>query len=75
MDKNKAKMISSFEQTAGFLEEFAVMLAAYYHALCDKGFQRPEALSLVKELQTILFTQAFATGAEKNKDDEEYEEE
>lgn len=53
------KMISAFEQSAGFLGEFATMLAAYHCQLCEKGFQRPEALVLVKELQGILFSQAF----------------
>ncbi len=59
MDKEHLKMISAFEQGAGFLGEFASLLAAYHSQLCDKGFQRPEALVLVKELQSILFSQSF----------------
>jgi hypothetical protein len=72
MDKEHIKMISAFEQSAGFLGEFATMLAAYHIQLCDKGFQRPEALILVKELQSILFAQAFnLTAPEKGEFDEE----
>lgn len=62
-------MISAFEQSAGFLGEFATMLAAYHLQLCEKGFQRPEALVLVKELQAILFSQAFNLTAPQDDDE------
>lgn len=71
MDKDHIKLIASFEQTGAHLAEFAVLLQAYHKSLCNSGFQRDEALSLVKEFQNILFNQSFKlnNNSEENEDE------
>jgi hypothetical protein len=69
MDKEQAKLIASFEQGAAGLGEFAVMLGSYHAALCEQGFQRHEALELVKGLQKILFSRTFNQIAPEQKPD------
>lgn len=70
MDKDYAKAISTFEQAGAHLGQFAGMLQAYHKSLCESGFQRSEALELVRELQTTLFAQAFNFGPNHLNDDE-----
>ena len=70
MSKEYSKMISDFDQTSASLGLFAGLLAVYHSNLCEKGFLRPEALVLVKELQSILFAQAFNMPPEKTDEDE-----
>ena len=70
MDKDYLKAISSFEQAGAHLGNFASLLFTYHKSLCDAGFQRDEALQLVKQLQTILFHQAF-NSATKNQDEDD----
>jgi len=71
MNKDEAKMISTFEQSAAYLGEFAGMLAAYQNQLVQQGFQRPEALELVKDLQSILFSQTFKMGPPQTDEEDE----
>jgi len=60
MEENEyLKALSAFEQAGAHLTPFASMLATYHASLCQAGFQRPEALELVKSMQQILFTKAF----------------
>lgn len=59
MNPEYAKMVSDFDQAGANLGHFAQMLGAYHGHLCTSGFQRDEALILVKELQMILFSHAF----------------
>lgn len=67
---NYAKMIHAFDQGGAMLEHFAGLLGQYHSHLCNKGFQRDEALQLVKELQVIIFTQAFNIGPTEDEDNE-----
>jgi hypothetical protein len=69
MDKDYIKAISSFEQASAHLSQFAGMLSSYHKSLCSSGFQRDEALELVRELQTILFNQAFNFGSNIEEDE------
>lgn len=62
MDKDHIKSISAMEQAGAHFGQFAAMLASYHKSLCEAGFQRDEALELVRELQTTLFAQAFNFG-------------
>lgn len=71
MDKDYIKAIAAYEQAGANLANFATMLFTYHKALCDSGFQRDEALVLVKELQAILFGQAFNFGPQQQTDDED----
>jgi len=71
MDKDYAKAVSSFEQAGAHLGNFASLLFTYHESLCKAGFQRDEALELVRELQATLFAQAFNSGSKKD----EYEDE
>lgn len=66
MDKDQARSISAFEQAGAHLGNFAGLLFAYHKSLCDAGFQRDEAISLVRELQKTLFEQAFNFGPTNN---------
>lgn len=59
MEDEYLQAISAFEQAGANLTPLAGMLAAYHASLCESGFQRSEALELVKGMQTILFTKAF----------------
>jgi hypothetical protein len=69
MDKDYIKSISEFEQAGAHFKQFAAMLYSYHKSLCDTGFQRDEALQLVRELQTIMFSQAFNLGPANEEDD------
>jgi len=71
MDKNYAKAVSNFEQAGAHLGNFATLLHTYHKSLCEAGFQRDEALELVRELQSTLFTQAFNFGPQQNEDEDE----
>jgi hypothetical protein len=70
MDQDYAKAISAFEQAGAHLGQFAAMLQTYHKSLCEAGFQRTEALELVRELQTTLFAAAFNFGPTASQDDE-----
>lgn len=65
------QQVAAFEQAGAHLSNFAGMLATYHQSLCSAGFQRDEALVLTKELQTILFSQAFNFGPTPDEDAEE----
>lgn len=71
MDKNYAKAVSNFEQAGAHLGNFATLLQTYHKSLCEAGFQRDEALELVRELQSTLFTQAFNFGPQASNDEDE----
>lgn len=71
MDKDYMKAVSNFEQAGAHLGQFAALLATYHKSLCEAGFQRDEALELVRELQTTLFAQAFNFGPQASHDDDE----
>jgi hypothetical protein len=70
MDKQYANMIHSFEQGGAMLEHFAGLLGTYHNHLCSQGFNRDEALQLVIQLQTIIFSQAFNLGPKQGNEDE-----
>ncbi len=53
------KNISDMEQAAANLGQFANFLSTYHKSLCDSGFQRSEALNLVKDFQKVLFKRCF----------------
>lgn len=67
MDKN-LKAISAFEQAGAHLGNFATLLQTYHKSLCNAGFQRDEALELVREFQKTLFSQAFNLGTPEDED-------
>jgi hypothetical protein len=69
MDKNYARAVSNFEQAGAHLGNFAVLLHTYHKSLCEAGFQRDEALELVRELQSTLFSQAFNLGTPPDDDE------
>jgi hypothetical protein len=71
MDKDYMKQISAYEQAGANLGNFAGMLHTYHKSLCEAGFQRDEALVLVKELQSILFGQAFNFGPQQSDEDDD----
>jgi len=71
MDKDYAKAVSNFEQAGAHLGNFATLLFTYHKSLCESGFQRDEALELVRELQTTLFAQAFNFGPQPSQDDDD----
>lgn len=72
MDKDYIRSVSDLDQAAAHLSQFASMLYTYHHALTESGFQRTEALELVRELQNLLFAQAFNLGPERRESDEEF---
>lgn len=53
------KKISAFEQAAAEIRPIANVLATYFAALTDNGFNRTEALNLVSMLQAKIFEAAF----------------
>lgn len=72
MEENEyLKAISAFEQAGAHLTPFASMLAAYHSSLCQSGFERREALELVKGMQAIIFTKAFNLVSPTDEDDEQ----
>lgn len=68
MSNDYFKAISDMEQAGANLAPFADMLAVYHRSLCEAGFMRDEALSLVKDLQAIVFSKAFNLGPQKDED-------
>lgn len=66
------RSVSDLDQAGAHLSQFASMLYTYHHALTESGFQRTEALELVRELQNLLFAQAFNFGPNKKDIDEEF---
>ena len=70
MDKDYMKSVSAFDQAGSHLSNFSGLLFTYHKSLCEAGFQRDEALVLVKELQATLFAQAFNFGPKPDTDDE-----
>lgn len=69
MDKDYIKSVSNLEQAGAHFAQFAIMLHSYHKSLCDAGFQRDEALELVRELQTTMFAEAFNFGPTNQDDD------
>lgn len=61
-EKQFLQAIAAFEQAGAMLEPFATLLATYQNSLCSAGFQRAEALQLVKAMQDTLFSKAFSMG-------------
>lgn len=72
MDKDYMRSVSDLDQAGAHLSQFATMLFTYHHALTESGFQRSEALELVRELQNVLFAQAFNLGPNTNQSDEDF---
>lgn len=70
MDKDYIRAVSNFDQAGAHLGNFATLLATYHKALCEAGFQRDEALELVKVMQQTLFDQAFNMGSQSSSDDD-----
>ena len=70
MNDKHLKMLAAFEQAGAFLNLFATFLFSYHKSLCDAGFQRAEALVLVKKMQTIMFDNAF-TGMKPGSEDDD----
>lgn len=66
------RSVSDLDQAGAHLSQFAGMLFTYHHALTESGFQRTEALELVRELQNLLFTQAFNFGPNPNKSEDDF---
>lgn len=69
MKDEHLKAIAMFEQAGTFLNIFATFLYSYHNSLCESGFNRREALVLVKKLQDKMFSDAFGGGGKKNMDD------
>lgn len=69
MKDEHIKAIAMFEQAGAFLNIFATFLYSYHNSLCEAGFNRREALVLVKKLQDKMFSDAFGGGSKKNIDD------
>ena len=72
MNNDHMKAISMFEQASAFLNSFATFLSSYHTSLCQAGFNRKEALILVKKLQDRMFTDAFNNGTKKSDEDDNY---
>lgn len=53
------KKLSAFEQAAAEIRPIANVLATYFTALTENGFNRVEALNLVGMLQSKIFDAAF----------------
>lgn len=70
MDKEYMRSVSDLDQAGAHLGQFATMLYTYHHSLTESGFQRTEALELVRELQTLLFQQAFNFGPNSKSDED-----
>lgn len=70
-EKEFLQAIAAFEQAGASLEPFAALLASYQNSLCSAGFQRAEALQLVKGMQQVLFTKAFSLGVPSQDEDDE----
>jgi hypothetical protein len=70
MNNDHLKTIAMFEQAGAFLNVFATFLYSYHNSLCEAGFQRSEALVLVKKLQTTMFTEAFNSGSPRLPDED-----
>jgi|APGre2960657373_1045057.scaffolds.fasta_scaffold00986_9 hypothetical protein len=59
MDDDHLWDIHKFDQASASLKPVAALLALYHKNLCESGFNRNEAISLVKQFQCILLKKAF----------------
>ena len=59
MNDKHMRTVSAFEQASAFLGIYAQFLFAYHRDLCNAGFQREEALLLVKEIPQMMFVEAL----------------
>ena len=65
MDKNYAKMVTTFEQAGGMMGQFAYLIGQYFERLVEQGFTRNEALGLCRSYQTIILKSAFENNQPK----------
>lgn len=59
MDDEHLWNIHNFDQISSNLKPVATLLAVYHKSLCEAGFERREAISLVKQFQLIMLKRAF----------------
>lgn len=75
MNEKQMKTLAAFEQVGAFLNIFANFLYSYHKDLVNAGFQRTEALKLVRQLQATIFKESFNNSASQDLDlGNEYEE-
>jgi hypothetical protein len=75
MKDKHIRTIAAFEQVGAFLNIFANFLYSYHKDLVKAGFQRDEALKLVRELQATIFKESFNSSASPENNDIENDEE
>jgi hypothetical protein len=73
MQDKHLRTLAAFEQVGAFLNIFATFLYSYHKDLVVAGFQRDEALVLVKQIQSVIFKEAFnsSPSAEEGSIDED----
>lgn len=59
MNDKHLRLVAAFEQAGAFLNIFSTFLFSYHKDLCSAGFRPEESLALVKEMQRIMFVNAF----------------
>jgi hypothetical protein len=59
MDDDYIWNIHNFDQASANLKPVATLLSIYHKSLCEAGFDRQEAISLVKQFQFLLLKKAF----------------
>jgi len=70
MEDKYLRILSVFEQAGAFMQIFANFLGTYHKSLVESGFQRDEALRLVKGLQTDIFHEAMKMSADTETEEE-----
>ena len=75
MNDKHIRTIAAFEQVGAFLNIFANFLYSYHKDLVNSGFQRDEALKLVRELQATIFKESFNSSTSSENNDLENDEE
>jgi hypothetical protein len=75
MNDKHMRTLAAFEQVGAFLNIFANFLYSYHKDLVHAGFQRDEALKLVRQLQATIFKESFNNSTTNDPDlDRDYEE-
>ncbi len=59
MNDKHLRLVAAFEQAGAFLNVFSAFLFSYHKDLCNAGFRPEESLALVKDMQRIMFGNAF----------------
>jgi hypothetical protein len=59
-EKSRMRLIQQFEQAGKSIEPFANFVGVYFKNLINSGFNRDEALMLVKEFQFMIWSTAMS---------------